>query len=343
MPSFTPSSTPELDALFYDFRDKVFIPDSLSPTHRHLLYSREKDTVLTNEPGVTVTIAEDEEIKLLPQEYQERPNKRKSYSKIRTLLTDNEDNVAWQNLFPFMHGLTKSTAWAPHVFCEQVIKLGVRQGKSQHIVKLFDQPSKTGFSLRRPALARALMYAYHERAEAVNFKGDEFDRIVGETNHIASLMEHADHCGAVTDTTDTTDPKYDSRRSLLTIGLLLELTAAKSINTGAKDPDGQVSDYLAKALALSETGIADGTTPNIWRSPLDNDESQTRFGERTELRVLLNALEMAAEVEGIPNASQRAALASRLSTIANRTKYIEERMRQLFEERQQKRAGKDSS
>ena len=213
--------------------------------------------------------------------------------------------------------------------------MAIKQGNTKYIMRLLEQPTETGFTLREPGLVRSFMYGSHERAAIVDFKGEEFDMAAKDVEHVARLMEREDHCVGLDKS------KFDSRQSLITIGTILEMAAAKSINNhGAKDVDGQVSNYLTKALTLSEHGIDDGTTPYIWRQPDLKETGQIDVCERPALQILLNALNMAAKVEGIPTDNQRTRLNARLITIVGRIDQITELGRQLYEERQQKRAKK---
>ena len=345
VPSFAPSSTPELDSLLNDFREKIFIPDSLSKQHQRLVYRPTKHHVLTNEPGVTVTIGEDEEVKLVPLDFDQRPDKGDGFIMIRSLLNNNDDDVSWQNTFPLMEGLQASRSdqvTIPSSFRQQLAVLAVKQGKSRYIIRLFDQPKKTGFTLRNPGLTRAFLLACHGRAAAVEFKGDEFDNIARDVAHVAGLMETGDHCGGlgIMHHLDASTPEFDSRRSLLTIGLLLEIAAARALN--GEDAHDQVSNYFTKALALSEHGIEDGSTLHIWRDPSRSETDHINYEERPELEVLLNAFNMTAKVEGSVADNQRSLLNSRLTTIAERLDDINERDRQLYEIREQKRAKEPS-
>ncbi|RMD42004.1 hypothetical protein DV735_g3085, partial [Chaetothyriales sp. CBS 134920] len=311
VPSLSPSSSPQLDEIFQSFRDRIFIPDSLSSQHRHLVYRPKNKTVLTNERGVTVALSDDEEVRLQPQDHSDRPNKREVFVKIPKLLAEARDDSAWRNTLPFIEGLNHSKTNIPALFPIHIIGAAAKAGKLRHIIRLFEQADKTGWGLHQHSLVWAFFRGCHDRAAEAGFKGEETDTVAREVEQVARLLERRDHRDGLYQIRNSTEKAVDSRLSIIVVSVLLELSAATAVNHhGAKDVDGKVANYLSKILLLTEKGIEDGTSPFIWCQPKSAKNQIAEYQERSTLRILQNALELAAQVDGVPASQQQEAFDS---------------------------------
>ncbi|RMZ87380.1 hypothetical protein DV736_g5395, partial [Chaetothyriales sp. CBS 134916] len=333
IPSFSPSASPELDEIFQSFRDRIFIPDSLSPQHRHLVYRPKNKTVLTNERGVTVAISEDEEVRLQPQDHSDRPNKQVVFVNIPKLLAETNDDTAWRNTLPFVQGLNRSKVKIPRLFPVRVIRAATKAGKSRHIIRLFEQPDTTGWGLQQHSLVSAFFRGSHDRAVDAGFRGAETDAVARDVEQVARLLERQDHRNGLHKIRNSTEKAVDSRLSIIVMSVLLEMAAATALNQhGAKDVDGKVASYLTKTLMLAENGIEDGTSTFIWC----DEGGKNQIGqhqERSTLRILQTALGMAAKVDGLPDSQQQEAFDSCVKAVEKRLEDLDNDLKKRFEER----------
>ena len=281
---FSPTSSPELDAIFNKYRETLFIPSVLSEDHRRLIYRPSKHGQLLNEPGVTVTLPNDEDLKLQPMQLGQRPVKRQTIVKIKEILASTEDDNAWNNLIPFLEGMktAKEPIEIKHV--GQITRKAYERGKYSIPVRCAELAKRTDFRLRYPGLASVIFTGCHNRAAAAGFEGDELLAAAKQAEYIALMLEREEHCGG-----SLKDNQVDARKELRIVGVLLELAAAKAIHLHAStDLDGQVARYVAKSLALSDGHEFKPTTferphyrsdkgPSSEKKPLSEEESQTIY------------------------------------------------------------------
>ncbi|RMZ76586.1 hypothetical protein DV737_g4762, partial [Chaetothyriales sp. CBS 132003] len=337
IPSFSASASPELDEIFQSFRDRIFIPDSLSSQHRHLVYRPKNRTVLTNERGVTVALSEDEEVRLQPLDHSDRPNKRELFANMPKLLAETDDDTAWRNTLAFVRGLNDSKVNIPKLFPTRLISAATKAGKSRHIIRLFEHPDTTGWGLQQHSLVSAFFSGSHARAVDAGFKGPETDAVARHVEQVARLLERQDHRNALYKIRNSTEKAVDSRLSIIVMSVLLEMAAATSLNHhDAKDVDGRVASYLSKTLALAENGIEDGTSAFIWCDASSKDQIG-QHQERSALRILQTALEMAAKIDGLPDGQQQDAFDARVKAVGKRLEDLDNDLKKAFDQRETKR------
>lgn len=245
IPTFTSTSSPEIDTLFLDFREKVFTPAALAQHHRDLIYKKSRHPILLNDPGVTVTLSNDEDIKLQPMEPRDRPNKRKSLSRLAVLLGDGENAEAWTNLPAFLEGMEIAKEKLPIKWMQKITRKANMTGKTGVIKLCAEMVKKTGASLALPLMTRELMLGYHMQAVKGGFQGEELEKALKSAEQITLMMEDKLHCAG------KLKPWHvDMRKDPTVLGVLLELTAYKAINIdGGEDVDGKVASLVTKSLA----------------------------------------------------------------------------------------------
>jgi len=112
------------------------------------------------------------------------------------------------------------------------------------------------------------------------------------------------------------------RQSLMVVGVLLEMAAAKNIHSSAgKDTDGQVATYVAKALALSEAGF---------NEPLsDGQQKETaRLGHVLGNHLpLWHGMKLATKIEGAVSPGIQQTFNKRLQSLEKSIKDAESNVR----------------
>lgn len=248
IPSFTPTSSPELDELLLAYRTKVFTPHALQKYHRDLIYKPSRHQILLNDPGVTVTLSNDEEVKLMPMDPHDKPNKRKSLILLATLLENSPDLRDWNNLPPFLEGMVMAKEKLPDGWLQKMVRKANERGRSGVIITCAEMVKKTGVTFADPHITEEMMLGCHFRAAQANWTGDDAAKAMKQAERVALIMEAKEHCGGT-----LKEGQEDMRKSTIVIGVLLELAAARALHANAgKDVDGKVVRYAQNALVVCE-------------------------------------------------------------------------------------------
>lgn len=345
-PSFTPTSQPELDAIFAQYRETLFIPANLSQAHRRLVYRTSKQHILTNDPGVTVSISDEEDIKLRPMELTERPDKAKTLVQISRLLGQDDSPEAWSNLLPFLEGMTSAHEPVPPSFLERIARKANMIGTYRFVIECAEQARRTNVSLSDPFLTRELFQGCHERALDVSFKGDGFERAARQAQHIVLLMEKAEHCGRQS----LRPGQVDMRRSLFVNSVVLEMAAARAFFASAKrsDDDGEVARSVARVIQLSQSTtsrLPDLTMPEFnsqkAKDPKRND-SYNKMGKAAQrlegLLPLWSGLKFASKLDAAVISPNKDAFQDRLRGTEEEVKAAEADMKALAGQNQERRS-----
>ena len=237
---FTPTSNPELDSLLAKYREQLFIPSSLSKSHQRLIYRPTRHHYLTDDPGVSVTISEDEELKLQPMKLADRPRK-KELPRALKLFGETDTDESWDNLYTFLQGLGQSRSVIHSVQLESIVRVAMKQGRYRVIMDCLEGAPETRLRLCGPLVTRQLLLGCHERAAAASFTGAEFGGAVKMVQQIVLLMEKPYHCAG-----KLVDGEFDMRQSLFTNAIVLEFLAADKF---AKLRD--IQNALSRVLTLS--------------------------------------------------------------------------------------------
>ena len=248
IPSFKPTSSPELDELLLTYRTKVFTPHALQKYHRDLIYKPSRHQILLNDPGVTVTLSNDEEVKLMPMDPHDKPNKKKSLILLAKLLESSSDLRDWDNLPPFLEGMVMAKEKLPDGWLQKIVKKANERGRSGVIIRCAEMVKKTGVTFADQHVAEEMMLGCHIRAARANWRGDDAEKAMKQAERVALMMEAQGHCGGA-----LKKGQEDMRKSPMVIGVLLELAAARALDANeGKDVDGKVIRYAQNALVLCE-------------------------------------------------------------------------------------------
>ena len=215
------------------FRTKVFTPHALTKFHRDLIYKPTRQKLLLNDPGVTVTMSDNEELKLLPMNAYDRPNKKKSLRRLLELLQGGDD---WQNLPAFLEGMILSGEALPKGYMEKFVRKANEQGLSGIIVRCAEMVRKTGVTLADPSVTTELMLGIHLKAVGCGFKGKKMQEARHQAQVVALLLERPEHCGGKVWKLG----QKDMRKDLGVLGVMLELRAAHA--------DMEVGDVVGSSL-----------------------------------------------------------------------------------------------
>ncbi|KAK5462588.1 hypothetical protein LTS15_002300 [Exophiala xenobiotica] len=245
VPSFTPTAHGELDQLLVEWREKVFVPAALPEHHRKLIYKPSRQQALLNDGGVQVTMSDDEEITLQPRDYYDKPNVRESMRKMIRILSEQNEDVVWNNLGPWLEGLQMSKQRLPDFFWEKITRKACEIGKERIILACAEKSSKTGFSLKKRGVTFELMLGFHKRAADHGFAGPELESAWQRALKVTRLLEDMLHDGDKLKRNEV-----DPRKDPLVLSVLTELAAAKALESGGNAD--QVASYAARMLPVAQ-------------------------------------------------------------------------------------------
>lgn len=239
IPTFSQTSSPELDQLLYRFRQDRFIPSGLPNQQRRNMFKEKHRQRLEEEP-ITVAVNEVENFTLRPMTIQELPTKKDAYEALRLIAANNE----WKALVPFLTGLYMSNFRLSNNRLAQLVRKASDAGKLSVIMECIRQGHRTGFHLRDLTVVQRLFYDIHVLAQNADFKGPAVTKALNMAKQAVDLMDQdtATH----TSLAKAENPKHQP----FVIGTLLELSAARAINEfGGKDQANEVLGYVRKLIA----------------------------------------------------------------------------------------------
>ncbi|KAF7718833.1 Uncharacterized protein PECH_005835 [Penicillium ucsense] len=239
IPSFSETSSPELDQLLHRFRQDRFIPAGLPNQQRRNMFKEKHRQRLEDEP-VSVAINENEDYTLRPMSVGELPTKKDAYEVLRLIAANNE----WKALLPFLSGLYMSHfRLNPNRFA-QLVRKASDAGKLSVIMECVRQAHRTGFHLRDLTVVERLFYDIHVLAQSADFQGPALNKALNLAKQAVDLMDQ--DTSSQNSALNTKNPKTQPS----VIGTLLELTAARAINEfGGKDQANEVLGYARKLIA----------------------------------------------------------------------------------------------
>ncbi|KAJ5794666.1 hypothetical protein N7457_001265 [Penicillium paradoxum] len=221
IPTFTTTSSTELNEALDRFRNELFIPLGLPKRQRKSVFKQKYAQQLEHEP-ITVKISETEE---------------EALDVLNIMVTTKN----FSNLFPFLSGLRMSNYSINSNRWEYIIRKVSEAGKLSVIIECARQFQRTGLSLGDKNIARRLFFELHQTAERADFEPEATAKALKLAMEAASLMEAAEHTAR--------DIQHDPKHQPFVIGTLLELSAACG-----KTELSKVRDYAAKLDAAWSRG-----------------------------------------------------------------------------------------
>lgn len=337
IPSFTPTSNPQFDELLADLRHRVFMPAALSPQHRNLVFRQRHVELLNKDPGITVTMDDGEEIRLRPRNYYDMPSS-KVYMKQFLSQLENSTST-WNNVFPFLQGLTMTRVRIPRAFWETLTRKAGENGKEGILVDCARSADKTEFRLCRPGVAREFFIAFHRQAAASGFKGAKMEVAYKRAQNVALMLESQDHLHLKPRHVDEShggetkpdDEPVDARSDALVLATLLELSAHTALKELPDSLRKTVASYAAK-LALVIQDAPSAPSPTVDSNATTNREKKQELASLSrdlEAEVIVqDAIETALKVGSVERADE-AILKNHLQIL---NKKVEEKVQILREE-----------
>ncbi|GES64183.1 hypothetical protein ATEIFO6365_0008025300 [Aspergillus terreus] len=311
IPSFSPTSSPELDQALNRFREELFIPFGLGTPQRKLMFRQKYADRLDEEP-VSVTIGEDEPFLLRPMDPQSRPTKKEAVDLIALMKTTKD----WQNLIPFLSGLRMSHRILKSDRWQWLIRRAGQSDALGVVLECAKQVERTGLRFNDVDVVQRYFFELHRKAQRGDFQDPAVSKALSLGKQAVTLMETPEHVEH--------NMEQDPKRKPFVIGTLLELSAARALNVcEGKDETGDVSLFARRLLGSWELGTFD-------REAKDWVSIDRMLQENVPI---YNGMKLALQVNGISNDKSIApGLKTRVNElgmlIANQKKAAPERAQQ---------------
>lgn len=250
VPSFTATSSPELDALLSSFRNNVFLPSHLNAEQQNLIYSAKRKKLLIEEP-VRVDLGGE----IFRLQHVDRtkdvPSLTKGIIQAASLMKTQED---WLNIFPLLAGYRKCPKKLTLEQKDRLVRKAGKAGRIRVLVEAAKRVDYTGFTLKDPHLVSEMAwYAQHDSASR---QWQKNARALSCVEEIAFLLEDQRHAGGFE--IKIQDPR--ARPEL--IGILLQLSAVETIKGREEGRDTEaekinverVKKYAERLRAVIEQG-----------------------------------------------------------------------------------------
>lgn len=266
-------------------------------------------------------MSDDEEIKLEPMNFYDKPNKKKSLRTILDILSDTNSDAAWKNLPSFLTGMVMAKEKIPTFFYEKITRKASEMGKERIIILCAEKADETGLRLSKRGVARELMLGFHTRAALADFKGTELEAATRRAEKVVRMLEDELHGSQKLKEDDV-----DARKSPLAASVLTELAAAKALNV----PDSDTGKVASNAIKLLHLAAKESQVDSVQPSP-GASKIEIRALENTVLEDLLpmqNAIKLALQLDSIENAPLGKQLSAQLKQVDSK---IEESVRILRE------------
>ncbi|EED18038.1 conserved hypothetical protein [Talaromyces stipitatus ATCC 10500] len=293
VPSFTQSSSVDLDQKLNRIRQELFVPMYFAEHQKRLIF-RDRYRERLEQEQVKITIG-NEEFTLRPRNRQSLPDKREVNQAVEAM----KNTQDWKNFVPLLIGSLHSKYKPKTDNIEKWVRLAGKSDTLAFILEAAKQSSRTGFSFANRNVAFRFAFELHQKAKRAEFKGEQTAAALRYAEQAAQLMEWAEHTNK--------DIAQDPKRQPFFIGVLTELSAACALDqAGGEDVNGKVLSYVQKLLGTWDLAALDRELGSWY-------ETDTLLQEVT---LIYSALEMVRQVKSVAQDQ-------------NLTKSIEQRLKQL--------------
>ncbi|KAL8772843.1 MAG: hypothetical protein Q9209_002188 [Squamulea sp. 1 TL-2023] len=244
LPSFTPTTSPDLDALLSTFRTNVFLPSHLLKLQQSLIYKKKNHRLLTDtEEPATVKLGNEVHALKPLNHLQDEPSTSKSLAQLVEMCKEGRD---WANLVPFLMGLKTAGRKVKGRQFEKIVRRMGEKGGLGVVMEMARRVERTGLRLGDVGVTKEALWAavrkfvISERSEDEVKQADKFIegvwQMLSDERHVERNVMGREG-----------DPKIKPE----IVGVLLWIRALRSSLLGEnKDTDGQVKRAAEMTLAV---------------------------------------------------------------------------------------------
>ncbi|KAL9594537.1 MAG: hypothetical protein Q9219_006978 [cf. Caloplaca sp. 3 TL-2023] len=244
VPTFQPTSSPELDALLSTFRANVFLPAHLLALQKSLVYKSKNHRLLTN-PEEPATVKLGNEVhQLHPLNHiTDEPGVRKSLRLILGWMSEGRD---WVNLIPFLEGLRQSGRKVRAWQAEKIVRRIGEAGKPGVVMEMLRRVEATGVKLGDVGVCREVFWGGILKCVQSGWSEEgvkDAERLMERWWDMLSDEKHVDQ--------DTKKRSGDPKMQPEIVGSLLWVRATRSVLFGEKkDEEGKVKRAAEMVTAV---------------------------------------------------------------------------------------------
>ncbi|KAK3057640.1 hypothetical protein LTR09_001824 [Extremus antarcticus] len=264
VPTFQPTSSPELDTILSTFRSKHFIPRLLPNHDRNLILSLKTRKYLEENPQTVELGDEAIDLQWIDQRT-EIPNRKKLLWEAIRLMREGEAGD-WNNLPALLDGLGKVKKMPGERTLAKMVRIASERGRFGVALRCLHQARKTGMTLKKDEVLGAVIWALREMGrggmvtdgeveESGSWRKVGLEKAIKDANEVAVLLEDQEHG------TGSAVHANDPRRRPEVLSVFLELTAVYCYKyQDRKDVDGKVRAYVERLLSNIKGAEAPATT-----------------------------------------------------------------------------------
>ncbi|TGO69640.1 hypothetical protein BOTNAR_0008g00050 [Botryotinia narcissicola] len=243
VPSFSPTSSAELDALLLKYRKNLFLPAHLSEYDQELVYGTRHAESLKTDP-VKVQIGGEEFVLEHINQLRDQPGTTRGFRQVLNLMMEKKD---WDNLPQFLEGHRDCRRPLAHaLYCQMIRRAGL-VGRIDAVIEAARRVRYTGFRLNDEEVVLQMMYWIYYKAQVSGFEEHETKQALAWAEVVADLLEDPRHAGDKGPL--LAEGANDVRALPEVIGILLQLAAVRAVkHTDGKDLDGKVATYATRLL-----------------------------------------------------------------------------------------------
>ncbi|KAK0122873.1 hypothetical protein ONS96_009899 [Cadophora gregata f. sp. sojae] len=259
IPTFTEVSSPELQDLFTQLRERVFLPAHITQQQRDLIFKGKNKKALEVEPVTAVVAGEEFTLKPLDP-LADVPSRYKSLNKALYLMQDKRD---WNNLPNLLQGLKTVKFKLREDERLGLLRKIAKAGRQDVLLECLRRADETGFTLKSPSFVVQVFFWMQQKAYQSDWDAEETKKALQWAEMVKDMMAEPKHQPAA-----GSDPLPDLHE---VHGILLELAAVRaSSHQDGKDADGKVEKYASDLLAsprhFEVRHKSNRGAPNYWLS-----------------------------------------------------------------------------
>ncbi|KAI9777256.1 MAG: hypothetical protein M1839_008986 [Geoglossum umbratile] len=294
VPTFRPTSSPDIDKILASFRDNIFIPSRLPKAYRDMIYRTEsRKALLSDADPVYVDLpcdtGETVKFRLKPiDRLRDEPQTRSNLNALLKMMKPEDFDV----ILPFLEGLYGAGRGKSikEPMLEQIARKANTAGRHDVTIECARRVKTTGFKLKYLSVARELVRGPYLLAK----KGDpsQTKKALSQAEQVIELLESPAH------TKGRGVEPSDPRAQPDIVGVVLAIAAIQaSKHNGGSDVNGKVATY---ANRMKGTWASSGLTI---QPPLDLRRADAWHNQKLLAWVpVLEGARLAREVLGAESA-----------------------------------------
>lgn len=248
VPTFSETSSPELNDVLASMRNKHFIPAALHKADRRLIFGTKSRQTLADNPQTVKIGGEDVQLQWMERR-KEIPNRRKLLHKAFDLMAAGEGKE-WQNLPALLTGLKGAGAPAGEKTLGRIVRKAIQAGRTGVVVQCLQQGVSTGMTLDKEEVLENVTWGLHATAQRDGWSEAAVLKALKAANQVGMLLETEEHGGG------RVLHENDARRRPEVIGVFLELAAVHAFRfQDGKDVDGKAKTYAERLLGCIDGAI----------------------------------------------------------------------------------------